>query len=259
MRPLLRQQFLKRLLCAALAVVLFAGFVPMRTEAYSEEYAYKVTTLKQNTYVTAEGYSETYNYDTDVNSGTYYLYKITVPANGFITLQTTNSSNDLSIYKGYKKNQRLSDEYELAWLDDCKTYYRVMSKGVYYIYASKGTRFKWKFTKASNSTNYCRARAKTLAAKKKLKVVINHRYECDRWYRVVLKKKKTITVNFNVLDEEEMEFDIYNSKGSHIDCPLLSGTRYRTARLPKGKYFIRVRGGGQDYDNRGRICQIMWK
>ena len=123
MRPPLKRQIIKRFVCAALAVVLFSGFVPMRTEAYEYQYAYQIMTLKQNTYVTAEGYSETYNYDTDVNSGTYYLYKITVPANGFITLQTTDSSNDLYIYEGYKKNQRLSDEYELAWLDDCKTYY----------------------------------------------------------------------------------------------------------------------------------------
>ena len=93
MRLLLKRHIYKRLICAALAVLLFGGFVPIKSEAADYKYIYKTTPLKQNTNINAKG-------DTWIgNTRTYHLYKINVPANGYVTIQTNSSSNSMYIYR----------------------------------------------------------------------------------------------------------------------------------------------------------------
>lgn len=129
MRPLLKLQVFKRLVCVVLAVVLLGGFVSLKTEAAGIRYTYKIITLKQNRYVTAKDYYWT------GDTKTQYLYKITIPANGYITIQTNDSSNSFRIQKTYKKNKSLFDTDSLGYCDGYKTNYMVLPKGVYYIYA----------------------------------------------------------------------------------------------------------------------------
>ena len=145
MRPPLKRQFLKKLVCAALALVLFAGFVPMRTEAAEYKYAYKI-------------------------------------------------------------------------------------------------------------------KANTLAPKKKIKLVFNHKYEFARWYKIKLTKRKTITLTLKGLDDDSYtDFEIFDSERKEINCPRLTDTSYRTETLPKGTYYLRI-DGGRYYDEwSGRMRQIMWK
>lgn len=90
-------------------------------------------------------------------------------------------------------------------------------------------------------------------------------YEYDRWYRVVLNKKKPLTINLKSLDNDiNPQFCVYNSDGNHINCPeLVTNKNYRTATLPKGTYYIRIRhfyyGENLWGNSNSRIIQFSWK
>ncbi|MDO5133883.1 MAG: hypothetical protein Q4D81_13035 [Eubacteriales bacterium] len=263
MKTSLKHRILQQFVCLAMAVIICSGFIPLRAEA-STKYVYKITTLKQNTYVTAKGDKSDYNDKTDSYTDTYYLYKITVPANGYVKIQTTNSSKYIYIYRSINKNEYIGHSDRIRECYDSKIYYQALPKGTYYIYADSGTKFKWSFVKCKNPSNYCRSRAATLAAGKKTTIVINPGYEYDRWYKVVLKKKKTITVTIKILDDNyRSDFYLYDSKGSRVNCPYLTTDSYRTAILPKGKYYIRIlaidKYSDAYGDFTGRISQLMWK
>lgn len=254
MKPPLKQYFFKRLVCIALAIVLFSGFVPLKTEAADKKYAYKIINLKQNTNATIK------DYYWDRNTFTTCLYKITVPANGYITIQTNGSSSSFRIYKTIKRNKPIYESENMAFCSGKKSYL-VLPKGVYYIYsADEGKKIKWNFTKSKNPKNFCMVKAKTLAPKKKIKLVFNHKYEFARWYKIKLAKRKTITLTLKGLDGSSYnDFEIFDSQRQEINCPRLTDTSYRTETLPKGTYYIRI-DGGRYYDEwSGRIYQIMWK
>ena len=111
MKSFLKRSAVKQLACFLLAVIITVGFVPLPAQASTTKYNYKITTLKQKKWVTAKDYT----YNSDTNTYTYYLYKITVPANSFIRIDSKKKSAWLNIFKSIDRKKSLSDQDALEY------------------------------------------------------------------------------------------------------------------------------------------------
>lgn len=263
MKMLRKQTLMKRLLCIALSLVLVAGFAPMRAQASDWKIMYNISALKQNAFVNLKS-----DYRNNNNGTRYYhLYKINIPANSYIRIQTNNSTNYINLYKQFNKNKKLYESDYVISVYGKKTYNIVLPKGTYYIYndSSNNLAVKWTYTQVKNPVNYCRAKAYPLAAGKKRTLVFNYKYEFGRWFKIQLTKKKAITITSKYLDGSDYSANIsvFDSRGYRIDTSELTRTTERTQILPKGTYYIRVSRSSyadDDYDlYRNRMCQFFWE
>lgn len=271
MKSFLKRKALQHLLCITLAIIITAGFIPMSASAYSaysDAYTYRINTLGQKKTVTQKTTTEFY-YDDSTNTlfSTFYMYKINVPANGYLRIASSASSKEIRIYKSINKNKDIYSQDYIISLCGSRAYYKILPRGYYYIQADQGTKFSWSFNR-NKTINYCRARASSLKAGAKTRIFFTYGYECDRWFKVSLTRNKTITVTFNQLDPDpnwiQSEFAVYDSRGYIVNCPALPKTKtsYRTGTLRKGTYYIRVRkynSQGESNKYTGRIVQIMWR
>jgi hypothetical protein len=249
----------RTIICIVMSVVFMVICVPFKSEAKD---IYNTSTLKQNTWKKIKSVS--YSYKNDEDYFDYYYYKITVPSNGYIKFDISGkSSYNIEIVRKLSKNT-----YDhCAWFDDdSKPFYIALPKGTYYLHNSHGDnepKVRWSFVKASNPTNYCRAKAKTLASNKKETIVFNDGYEYDRWYKITLKKKQPITAYYSCLDYRisptSPYFSVYTAKGERINCPEFeSGKSFKTPIQNKGTYYIKVEKRS-DWDTTGRIRTLRWK
>ena len=264
MKSFLKRSAVKQLACFLLAVIITVGFVPLPAQASTKKYNYKITTLKQKKWVTAKDYTYNYNQDKDVTTYTYQLYKITVPANSFIRIDSKNKSDDyygIYIFKSLNRNKPYYSQANYIDYYNVNIYRQVLPKGTYYIYADAGTTFKWQSTTTKNPTNFCRSRSARLKAGYKKWEVFNYGYEFDRWYRISLTARKPITITMKDIAEDygDDNFSIYNSRGYKVSCNELSDTNYRTTVLPKGTYYIRVYTRAYYDTHHDRIYQFWWR
>ena len=265
MKSLLKRNALKHLICIALVVIITSGFIPLNTWASTYKNSYRVTALAQKKTVTQQADTERYYSSSDTYVYTSYLYKINVPANGYLRIASSASSKEIRIYKSINNKNNINSQDWIVSLSGSRTYYRILPRGYYYIHADPGTKFNWSFNRKKTVYNYCRAKAVGLKAAAKTGVYFTCGYEYDRWYRVTLTRNKTITVTFNRLDTDSTYlngFYIYDSQGKNINCPELTKTSYRTGTLRKGTYYICVWSNSyddEDYEYSGRIVQVMWR
>lgn len=261
MKSFLKHSTVKQLTSLILAVMITAAFVPLPARAATAKYNYKIITLSQKKWVTAK--PDSYNKNT--NTYTYYLYKITVPANSFIRIDTRDKYSELNIYKSINKNKSIDNNHIFEPLYEDNLYRRVLPKGTYYIYSFSD--FKWQCTTTKNPTNFCRSRSIRLKSGYKKTEIFNFRYEFDRWYRISLTAKKPISLTLLQMDESFLDpfssiyYAIYNSQGLKVSCKKLSGINFRTSALPKGTYYIRIYRSQTVHDKTigGRICQFWWR
>ncbi|SFB70342.1 hypothetical protein [Butyrivibrio sp. YAB3001] len=264
----------KLFLALLFVLILSLGFFPKETKAATDEvYNYNVTALKAKTLVTAKRCSSAWNRTDRKYYYNYNLYKITLPSDGYIKLETSDATVGLKLLKSFKKDVRLSKNEPITYFSSKKnTYYYVLSKGTYYIcnpYSDKDTNIKYTFSKAVNPTNYSRNLAATLAQKKSQTLVYTWGNEYDRWYKVCLTKNQAVTITTKTLDEDysRIFFEFRNSNGKLVSYDTTSnttgGTRtYKTAKLKKGTYYIHCYPGSGLFNNRyatGRIGTISWK
>ena len=247
----------KQLLCAALALMLVMAFMPRQAEA-ATKYTNPATTLKQDTWVTAKGRTDSYDSSSSTTTFTYHLYKITVPANGFTRIYAGTIDANIGVYLAPKSGKAYYESTCVTTLTGAKTYYRVLKKGTYYLYADKGTKIKWNFKSVDNTTNFCRSKATAIKTGVKTTVVFNHGYEYDKWYKLSLTSKKFLYVSIKELDKYGMTIRIYDSKGAYVSASENDGLYKTKSSVAKGTYYIRVRN--DSYDSiYGRIAQIAWK
>ena len=254
---------MKQLLCMAMALCIITCLAPRRADAYTKRYTSNITTLKQNTYVTAKGYVTNYNSSADTSTTTTYYYKITVPSGGYVTFNTNSKSKGFYLFKTLNKSKTYYDNKNVGYLYNYTSFYRVLPAGTYYIYGEKGLKFKWAFHKAATTTNYCRSRAAGLSTGKKTTVVFTRGYESGKWYRAALASKKTLTVYVNDLTRKSnLIVDVFNAAGVKISTSRVNDTTIRTKTLARGTYYIRLRPSdyysANDYYV-GRMGTIMWR
>ncbi len=268
------KSIVKKIMAAVLAMMMLTLCIPQTVEA-KDSYSYEVTSLKQNKWITLK--SQTSEGDGIVKC---YMYKMSVPANGYVKIESSNADVYVGINTELKKNTHPSD-LSRSNLKNNNIYYRVLPKGACYIYkmygGSETTRIRWSFIKASNPSNFCRAKARKLGSGKKETIVFNEEYEYDRWYKITLKKTKPITVYLKGIDDEVStdDFCVYTSKGARINCPEYeTGKSFRTPIQKKGTYYIRItkRDPSEVYsydyatdkniwgwNRKGRIRTLSWK
>lgn len=260
MKAVLKCSIVKQLACFLLAVMITAAFVPLPARASTVKYNYKSTTLKQKKWVTAKESTYIYNQDKDIVTHNYYLYKISIPANSFIRIDSKTKTGIFYLYKSLNRTKSPYDQDNCIHLYNDKIYRYVLPKGTYYIHAFETT-FKWQCTTTKNPTNFCRARSIRLKAGYKKTEVFNHGYEFDRWYRLSLSARKPITVTMKKLDSGYSEFSllIYDSRGNKVTCNELNYPNYRTAVLSKGTYYILICNDFPFDRDSGGIAQFWWR
>ncbi len=255
----------KRIIATLIAMVMLAVCVPQKVEAKTY-YSYEKIPLNQKTSWTTTKKREISNKGED-SCLKYYAYKISVPANGYVKVDVKfpDTYRGLYINTELKKNKDYANHtYDSYYTEDYTnaTFYRVLPKGTYYFINYDSYKIRWKFIKTPDSSNYCRVKAKKLTSGKKETIVFSDGYEYDRWYKVVLNKKKPITVNIKGLDGDYTDnFKVYSSKGENIPCPELDINKYRTRSLAKGTYYIKVAqyNSGDPIRKINRIQTLSWK
>ena len=260
MKPLFKHNTAKKLICLALICLIMISFFPFRAYASSTKYVYNITTLKQNKFVTSKDYSYKYNEKTNTETYTYDLYKITLPGYGYVRIET-KSVRDLYIYKAINTKKDPYYSESILNLYGKRVYREVLPKGTYYIRADKWVKFKWNYCYAKWGTNYCRSKAVPLSSGKKRIEIFHYGREYDRWFKVSLPQKKTITITYSA-ENYYTDFYIYNSRGYSVDNSKLTDTSWRTVLLPKGTYYIRVyRDNDEDEDSfyYGRYLEFCWR
>ena len=222
---------------------------------------YSVRTLSAGTIVS--GKQEVVNYDT--NKRTHIIYKITTPKNGYITVTNyKGSDNTLYVYKTLadakadKYTKRVDTTYK-------KTKSIPLAAGTYYIRPSYGA-FKFKYTFKScaiDTTNFCRAKATTLAKGKTVTVCAPKGYAYYRWYKINLTTKKVMNFTWKDLNTnstkipDSADLTLYNAAGDTFTLSHADGYVYTTTKsVPKGTYYLRVNA---QYPESLHLSTVMWK
>jgi len=244
----------KRLLCFILMFRIIIGLCPLIAGAETTKYVYKLENLPENTWVTVKYFPIEYN--SDSTSYIYKLYRITVPAGGYVNIQLQYSGSDFSIgaYKSIKKDRAIENNRSIMrenLYNREKNLYWTIRDGTYYLYPMLATvnqvKLKWTFVKCSNTvTNYCMSRAKTLPQAKKSFVFFDYGTdEADRWFKVNLLENKRLSIyGSHIGSLYVFKPNGKNVRTDHVIDYTENGPRaiYRTGTLPKGHYYIRIDG-----------------
>ena len=220
-------------LVLAMAMVMAA----FSTAAFAAD-RYNVETLKKGTWYKIP------NYD---NIKT--IYKLALSADSIITIKRKGNDSGAAYVLFYTDKKcdgsSINDDYYSG------TEIFSLAKGTYYIKMyddwSEYTNMQVKITvqKAVNQSNYCRAKAVSLKPNKTVKIAQTSDYCYDRWYRITLNTKKTVTIT---TDEHMAGYiRLYDSRMQKVTCT--SGSRKVITEYPvkKGTYFVRVISP-DDYD-----------
>lgn len=252
----------KQRLCIILAVLILSGMSPVSAlAADGNTYVYKIASLAKDTWVTSSSALASTLNGTNLRY-TYGFYKISVPA-GVYTKIDIKAVNDYkveswevtgAIYKTIK-NKKVSIDHKdnnsglVARISGDKRHLYFLKKGVYYIYASRGMKIRWSYTKPSVPGNFCRAKAIKVNFGEKKLVFTNYGYEFDRWFKIDLPSKRSINISVqNLLDDTiaVQAILVYRSNGKYIGQMKMKNTgkprvlQYDTSAYPKGTYYLQV-------------------
>ena len=224
------KKHLKQLICAFAILCLVAGFAPAQTEAATIKGDCRIHTIQQKKWYTVPD-SEKYR--------DYYKFKVTEP--GYIKIWQDVSKVSyrhnyprLNIETGYGDN----GVSIIRASGDMKCF--ALPKGTYYFFGShSGMRFKYEFVKQARTSNYCMAKAETVAAGKNKTLVFDYGYEFTKWYKVKLTKSKKIRIWAASKDGfGDFEPLVISSTGEKMDVSFLYANKCQTDLLPKGTYYI---------------------
>lgn len=209
---------------------------------------YKVLLMKKGTWVKLP--------DSDSKN----IYKLVLYSDSIVTVKWLGNKYDNG--RAYLCADKKCDN-EITYLigdGTTGTRYIALAKGIYYIQMydwtdTPTTKIRVTVEKAINKTNYCRAKAIVLKYGVTVKIAQTANYSYDRWYKIVLSKRKTVTITTN--DEMADNIRLYDSKMNQVECT--SGSRKVISEDPiaKGVYFIRV-SGDVDSEHLGSYITIKW-
>ena len=207
----------------------------------------KIVTASLNQWFNANNYDYFYDEKNGEAIYTYYVYKVTVPSDGYLELSIKGWS--LRLYK--KLSDAVEHEYsrEICEIHGNDTVKVAVDKGTYYVRAYGQVRCSFKAVKATG--NYCMAKASRLAAKKTVTACMSNKHYYSRWYKITLKRRKQITFWSNQGDQVY----VYDAKGRELDTEHAGtqSTRYFTKKQKKGTYYLRITPWGND------VITLKWK
>ena len=150
------------------------------------------------------------------------------------------------------------------WISRGKTREIAVEKGTYYVtsntWSSKKSvagRIKYTFKKIKPGGNYSPITARNLQAGNTATMCITPRYAYSRWFKIVLKSKKGISV---WCSDSTSDFNVYDVCLNEIamESAGKDSIRYNSKDVQEsGTYFIRVRS---DYnlESLNRVIKIKW-
>lgn len=249
---------------------IFAGAVPVQAQAYETKGEYRIHTLAQKKWLTAPEDGENYT----------NVYKIKVPSDGYIKVSvnsdkvTGRHANRVPamLFTSYKVNaDNAMDDYHVANFQP-GTHFLALKKGTYYFYpGADNLKFKWEHHAVSHGSNYCMAKAETLASGKNRKVSFAYGYEFAKWYKVNLAKKQKIRLYARRLESKARYGRVYgpgiqaiivNKYGKKIKTTEIDTNTQITGLLAKGTYYIcltRLRPDGKDEYYGDRLISLTMK
>lgn len=191
-------------------------------------------------------------------------YQITVEKDGYLTISTKNlakSDYALFLYKKDGNGYTFVKQLGNVSREKSKTEKFAVKKGTYRIrvdaYEGK-MKFKYTFTKAKYNKNYCPDNAISLKRNKEVVEVVTPGKFYDRWYKITLDKKKSITY---WLGGEDGQVLIYDSDFNQVDIVMDEDGNYSRFKLKKGTYYVCIRYNNINMNpNSGIRCTTFkWK
>ncbi len=242
-------KYVRQILLTTVAIIAFSVCVPHKAEAKDYYNNQLVGTLKKNTWTTSKGTTRVYSGSNTTHK--YNLYKISVPANAYVKIDTKMETG-LYLFDEFAK-KRLPNFILESYSGST---YKALPKGTYYICTRDKTKIRYNTYKAAASANYCYSRAQNLASGKK--AIFTDRDGYNRWYKIKLTKRKAITFYFFNLSGSSTQFNdwaLYDVNGTKLECP--SSYSYNesvigTAKSPilvKGTYYLFIRDPHEAHDN----------
>ena len=213
----------------AISFILLFGH---KTSAYTEK------TQFVNTKANVWYQSKVSEYDWEKDIRKYYVYKITAPSHGYITLSVPKTASRIEVYDHYETTEK-NTFIDYHWRDDTTAIQFAVDKGTYYVRdVREAGSFKYTFTPNNPQKNYSLKKAKKLNANKTVTDCLSRNNYYCRWYKIRLSKKKRITFWSN--NGEYVR--IYNSKFKRVDTEQAgtNSTKYITKKQKKGTYYIRI-------------------
>lgn len=219
-------------------VLLFSAVGGMTAYAAS---SYKVYSMKADTYYKTDNYV----------SEPGRLYKLKLAQDSVVKLTWSGKPDDVTV-RVYK-NAAATKETYFKWIEKTSgTETFALAEGTYYFSVTAGSydlvsKYKVSVSPIKNPGNYCRATAAPLKAKTKISFAQTDNYNYDRWYKITLKSKKTVTVETNGFGDRVV---IYTPSLSTVLIEYDSNHTVTQQKLAKGTYYIRIMAyfsGGDDY------------
>ena len=219
-------------------VVLFAVMIMMfAVPVAADTYRYVALDSQSGTWIT----QKKHYWNSDYTVCTSYVYKVVVPATGYLRINIANAQEYDTIEIKRKRGQEEPDGYY-----ESGGRYGV-DKGTYYIYADEGQKFKYTYTKAPAGSNFSRAKATVLAKNTRKHIAQTPAYNFSRWYkaRITAKQRINITMNgaFRVL--------LVTQTGKAVQMSSVNtstGKRFSSKNvLAAGNYYIVVLRANEEY------------
>ncbi len=235
-------------------------FVPKTAEAGFRVH-YKIVNTKQNTWYTAK---------TEYTKGSKfykYAYKVTVPKNSYLKIQT-NGSVGFHIYDA-ETVAKGKEDYIDSFIS--RSHYTVLNKGTYYICNTSEYRrgkFRYSIVKTKETTNYCASQAITVLSNKVQNIVVHEGEEFSRWYKIKVPFRMKVTISMEALDDgraasinflkpEETNYSGVTYMREDNSTVTDHGSTYTFNTVEQGTYYIRVIMHGPDPTS--RFIQLKWK
>ncbi len=230
-------------------LIVFTSTLVIPSKVYASNVENTVLELNEGEWNTLTDY----DYIEDTETWVYYYYKITIPDNRYIKIEFIDTQNEktealkyLSVYSYIDENGELDHEGKVYSYISERTNYIRLPGGTYYLKLENTDSASVRFTTypfKDNAKNYSLSRAKKLVPGKKV-IFTDHGVDSyNRWYKIVLNKKQTITVYPQYLDNPWFSgtydtWELFDSNRKKIKYTKRSGNCFRTKTLKAGTYYV---------------------
>ena len=262
----MKRKTLKGVLLLAMVMAIMASMIIPVFANYIEYTS--CPDLEPGTVVSGKNPTEWYS----STNGNYYTcykgFKITVPSSGYITFYNYYYKSSSVWFDFYKYQNSILKGYApyRSHLMETGTWSSSIpvSKGTYYVYPNymdnqDKYKFKYTFTKQiSDTKNYCRAYATSLAAGTKKVINVLDSYSYPRWYKINVTYKHALTITCeNMMKEAGMapDVDLISAAGNHISLNSISESQFGSTTVNPGTYYIYI----NPWYIGDSLCRLSWK
>lgn len=255
---------IRRLLALMLALVMTLSFSTVSVSA--------ATTYPAITSGTAIALKTDKNYNSKTGKSTQNAttYKLTLATDSKVVINWSNNASKKAVIGIYLTASESKTIRFLSPETASGSEVLALARGIYYVHMYDGysnssytAKAKVKFTVTDaakfNKTNFCRAKALSVAKKTGVTVLQTPNYDYCRWYKIKLDAKQYIRIQ--QLKKGPGSFTVYNSNMDIVSMTsdYATGLDKSKATCAAGTYYIRVnRVGSYTYNRKGDYIYFKW-